>query len=75
MTHVRRPNRRRLPELNAIATGETCPATGKIRYVDRRHAAVVRDELAKRDPDADRLDVYQHSGRAGCGDWHVGHRA
>lgn len=70
MTHVRRPNRRRLPGMVAAVEGSVCLTTGKLRYADRGSADRARAELARRDPSPDALEVYRH---ADCGDWHIGH--
>lgn len=74
MTHVRRPNRRRVPELVDVVRGDLCPMSGKVRYVDPRAAAAARRWLVRIDPDparAARLGVYQCER---CRDWHLGHR-
>lgn len=68
MTSIRRPNRRHIRGLADLVNG--CPTTGKIRYLDQRTAEQARDQLARHDPDAARLETYRH---ASCGDWHVGH--
>lgn len=74
MTHIRRPNRRRVPELAELVNGGLCPSSRKVRYLDSRTAAAARRWLVNADPDparAARLGVYQCER---CGDWHVGHR-
>lgn len=72
MTHVRRPNRRHVPELADLVNGGTCEPTGKVRFLDRRTAEFARERLARRpaDPDRDRLHVFPCGL---CRDWHVGH--
>lgn len=70
MTAVRRPNRRRIPELAQIADGGVCRQTGKLRYFDERTATIAMRQIAKRDPSRARLNVFDCDH---CGDWHVGH--
>ena len=72
MTHVRRPNRRHVPELSDLVNGGTCEPSGKVRFLDQRTAELARERLARRpaDPDRHLLHVYW-CGR--CRDWHVGH--
>lgn len=75
MTTIRRPNRRRIPELGQLINEGQCPSSGKVRYLDGRVAAIARRWLVAIDPDparAARLGVYQCDR---CGDWHVGHAA
>lgn len=77
VTHVRRPNRRHVPELAELVHGGDCPVSGKARYLDRRTAETARMLTAKRDTDperAARLHVFHCPPPGlGCGDWHVGH--
>ena len=75
MTHIRRPNRRPIPGLDALVNGGSCASSGKVRYLDQRTAEHARRILATRDPDAARLESYRHGGAGGCGDWHIGHAA
>lgn len=73
MTHVQRPNRRRIQELEALASGGTCPRSGKVRYLSAHVAEHARTLLVKHDPDparAARLEVFWCGS---CRDWHVGH--
>lgn len=75
MTTIRRPNRRRIPELAALVNGGVCAGSGKIRWLSERGAEQAAAIMANHDPDperAARLVTYRH---AVCGDWHVGHRA
>lgn len=73
MTHVRRPNRRRVAGLDALVNGGSCTASGgKIRYLDERTADVARGHVAAKDPDGDRLEAYRCGS---CRDWHIGHRS
>ena len=74
MTHVRRPNRRHVPELVDQVDGGLCPEAGKVRFVDERTAEIACRRMALRtaDPRRHLLHTYHHEL---CGDWHVGHRA
>lgn len=73
MTHVRRPNRRHVPELAELTVGGTCPASGKVRFIDQRTAETARDRTAKRDSDAARAARLHAYACGVCGDWHIGH--
>ena len=73
MTHVRRPNRRRVPELAELINGGTCRASGKVRFLDERTAMIARDLTAKRDPDPARAATLGAYVCTACGDWHIGH--
>jgi hypothetical protein len=72
MTHVRRPNRRHVPEFEDLVHGGICEPSGKVRFLDQRTAEFARSRLARRpaDPDRDMLHVYPCGL---CRDWHVGH--
>lgn len=74
MTHVRRPNRRPMSDdVSRLLQGETCGATGKVRYPDQHSAGLVMRQQAARDPRGDALEIYRC--RGGCPDWHIGHGA
>ena len=71
MTAIRRPNRRHVPEMAAIAMGEICHRTRKVRYIDERTALRGMEQVSRRDPSRARLNAFECEH---CGDWHVGHR-
>ena len=70
MTAIRKPNRRHVAALERHASGQWCMQSGKVCFRDQRSAALALAVVARRDPEAQQLQVYRCND---CRDWHFGH--